>query len=56
MWLQRKLEKVSDKILYEDDLFVMSDSIEGIGREFANWKYSLESKSLKINNRKQNCW
>ena len=40
------------EILYLDDLVLLSNSVKGIRKKFANWKDSSESKGLKINNQK----
>ena len=40
------------EILSADNLILMSDSIEGIQRKFANRKDSIESKGLIMNNQK----
>ena len=52
MWLRKKFRKVCPfhEILYANDLIFMSESIERIQRKFANWKYALESKGVKVNN------
>ena len=53
MQLYKKLQKsLLHEIFNADDLVLISDSIEGIQRKFANWKELLESKGLKINNQK----
>ena len=40
------------EILYADDLVLMSDSMEDLGRRFKRWKDAFESKGLKVNMQK----
>ena len=45
---------VVNKLLYADDLVIMSEDMEDLKERFWNWKNVLESKGLKVNTRKQN--
>ena len=40
---------VINKLLYADDLVLMSEIMEDLKKRFWNWKDALESKSLKVN-------
>ena len=42
----------TNKLLYADDLVIMSEDMEDLKERFWNWKDALESKSLKVNTRK----
>ena len=37
------------KLLYADDLVLMSETIEGLMSNFIKWQEAFESKGLKIN-------
>ena len=37
------------ELLYADDLVMMSETIEGHGNKFLNWKEAFESKGMKVN-------
>ena len=37
------------KLLYADDLVLMSDTIKGLRNKFIKWKEAFESKALKVN-------
>ena len=37
------------RLLYADDLVVMSETIEGLMSKFLKWKEAFESKGLKVN-------
>ena len=43
---------VVNKLLYADDLVIMSEDMKDLKERFWNWKDALESKDLKINTRK----
>ena len=43
---------VINKLLYADDLVIMSKDMEDLKERFSNWKDALESKGLKVNTRK----
>ena len=43
---------VVNKLLYADDLVIMSEDMEDLKERFWNWKDALESKGLKVNTRK----
>ena len=43
---------VVNKLLYADDLVIMSENMEDLKERFWNWKDALESKGLKVNTRK----
>ena len=43
---------VVNKLLYADDLVIMSEDMEDLKERFWNWKDALESKSLKVNTKK----
>ena len=38
-----------DKLLYADDLVLMSKKIEGLRNKFIKWKEAFESNGLKVN-------
>ena len=40
------------ELLYAVDLVLMSESIEGLGDKFLNWKEAFDSKGLKVNHGK----
>ena len=40
------------EMLYEDDLVLTSETMEGLREKFWKWKAALESKGLKVNLRK----
>ena len=44
---------VVNESLYADDLVLMSKTMEDLKERFWDWKDALESKSLKVNTRKQ---
>ena len=37
------------KLLYADDLVLMSETIEGLRNKFFKWKEAFESQGLKVN-------
>ena len=37
------------ELLYADDLFLMSETVEGLIKKFLQWKEAFESKGLKVN-------
>ena len=37
------------EVLCVDDLFLMSETMEGLGNNFLKWKEAFESKCLKVN-------
>ena len=41
-------EGALSELLYADDLFLMSDTIDGLSNKFIKWKETFESKGLKI--------
>ena len=43
---------VVNELLHVDDLVFISETIENLKERFWNWKDALESKGLKVNNRK----
>ena len=45
-----KLERmcVLSELLYDDDLVLMSETIEGLRNKFLKWKESFESKGLRV--------
>ena len=43
---------VFNKLLYADDLVIMSEDMEDLKKRFGNWKNALESKGLKVDTRK----
>ena len=45
-------EGLMNKILYADDLVLMSESIENLKEKFLKWKEAFESKGLKMNLKK----
>ena len=45
-------EGLMNKILYEDDLVLISESIETLKEKFLKWKEAFESKGLKVNLKK----
>ena len=52
VFTEKARKSVVNKLWYEDDLVIMSETMEGLKERFWNWKDALESKSLKINTRK----
>ena len=40
------------EMLYEDDLVLTSETMEGLREKFWKWKAAFESKGLKVNLRK----
>ena len=53
MLSQKKSERgVVNKLLGADDLTLMSETMKHLKERFWNWKDVLESKGLKVNNRK----
>ena len=47
-------EGALSELLYADDLFLMSETTEGLRNKFIKWKESFESKGLKVNLGKTN--
>ena len=45
-------ERLMNKILYADDLVLMSKSIENLKEKFLKWKEAFESKELNVNLKK----
>ena len=45
-------ECVLSKLLYDDDLVLMSETIEGLWNKFLKLKYSFESNGFKVNHGK----
>ena len=45
-------EGLLNKILYADDLVLMSENLEDLRERFQRWRHALESKGLRINIRK----
>ena len=45
--------RMVNKLLYADDLALMSETMEDLKERFWNWKDALESKGLKVNTKKQ---
>ena len=45
-------EGLMNKILYADDLVLMSESMENLKEKFLKWKEAFESKGLKVNLKK----
>ena len=43
---------VVNELLHTDDLVFISETMENLKERFLNWKDALESKGLKVNNRK----
>ena len=41
-----------NEILYADDLVLMSENLEDLRERFQRWRGALESKGMKVNNRK----
>ena len=37
------------ELLYADDLILMSETIEGLGDKFLNWREAFESRGMKVN-------
>ena len=46
-------EDLMKKVLYADDLVLMSETMEGLKERFLKWRSALESKGLKVNLEKQ---
>ena len=42
-------EGARSELLYADDLVLMSEIIDGLGKKLLKWKEALESKGLKVN-------
>ena len=42
-------EGLLNKILYADDLVLMSESLEDLRERFERWRSALEGKGLKVN-------
>ena len=42
-------EGALSELLYGDDLVLMSETMEGLGNKFLEWKEALESKGLNVN-------
>ena len=40
------------RILYEDDLVLMSESTKNLQRKFSLWKAALEMEEMKVNDNK----
>ena len=40
---------VLSELLYDDDLVLLSKTIEGLRDKFLKWKEAFESKGLKVN-------
>ena len=49
---EKSREELMNKILYADDLVLMSKSIENLKEKFLKWKDAFESKGLKVNLKK----
>ena len=49
-------EGLMKKLLYADDLVLMSEMIEGLKKRFLKWRSALKSKGLKVNLKRQRCW
>ena len=49
---ENKRRVVVDKLLYADDLVLMSETTKDLKERFWNWKNALQSKGLKVNTRK----
>ena len=47
-------EGALSELLYADDLFLMSETTEGLRNKFIKWKEAFESKGLKVNLGKTN--
>ena len=45
-------EGLMNKILYADNLVLMSKSIENLKKKFLKWEEAFESKGLKVNLKK----
>ena len=49
---ENEREGLMNKILYADDLVLMSESIENSKNKFLKWKEAFESKGLKVSLKK----
>ena len=50
--LENARERLTNEILYADDLVSMSENIENLKEKFLKWKGALDSKGLKVNLKK----
>ena len=46
------IEGLMEKVLYADDLVLMSERTEGLMKRFLKWRSALDSKGLKVNLKK----
>ena len=50
--LENAREGLMNKILYADDLILMSESVENLKEKLLQWKEAFVSKRLKVNFKK----
>ena len=49
MLSQNMAEAALSELLCDDDLILMSETIEGLRNKFLKWKETFDSKGLKVN-------